>query len=81
VNALGDGRAWVSNMNGDLEAGDFVTTSTIPGYGQKQDDDILHSYTLGKTIESVEWDMVTETVEWNGETYKIYLIGMVYTSG
>lgn len=53
----------------------------IPGYGQKQNDDLLHSYTLGKAIETVDWDTVTEVVEIDGKTYKVYLIAVVYTSG
>jgi len=81
VNALGEGRVWVTNINGEINAGDYITTSFIPGYGQKQDDDILHSYTLGKAIESVDWDMDTETVEHEGKAYKAYLIAVVYTSG
>ena len=81
VNALGDGRVWVSNVNGNIKAGDYITTSDIPGYGQRQDDDLLHSYTLGKAIETVDWDAVTETVEYNGQKFKVYLIGVVYTSG
>jgi hypothetical protein len=81
VNALGDGRAWVSNINGNIEAGDYITTSLIQGYGQRQSDDLLHSYTLGKATETVDWDSVTETVQFNGKTFKIYLIAVVYTSG
>jgi hypothetical protein len=81
VNALGEGRVWVTNLNGNIEAGDYITTSNIPGYGQRQDDDILRSYTLGKAIETVDWDLVTETVEYNGQRVKVYLLGVVYTSG
>lgn len=81
VNALGEGRVLVSNINGDIEAGDYVTTSAIPGYGQKQNDDVLHSYTLGKAIETVDWDSVTETVEFRGRFFKVYAIAVVYTSG
>jgi hypothetical protein len=81
VNALGEGRMWVTNINGDIEAGDYITSSDIPGYGQLQDDDLLHSYTVGKAIETVDWDSVTETVELNGKMYKVYLIAVVYTSG
>jgi len=81
INALGEGRVWVTNINGDIEAGDYITTSAIAGYGQKQDDDLLHSYTLGKAIEDVDWSQVTETVEFNGQTYKIYAMAVVYTSG
>ena len=81
VNALGEGRVWVTNITGRIVAGDYITSSAIPGYGQKQDDDLLHSYTLGKAIETVDWDVVEETLEYDGKTYKVYLIAVVYTSG
>jgi hypothetical protein len=81
VNALGEGRMWVTDINGDIEAGDYVTSSNIPGYGQRQDDNLLHSYTVGKAIESVDWSSVTETVEYKGIEVKVYLIAVVYTSG
>jgi hypothetical protein len=81
VNALGEGRVWVSNMNGKIEAGDYITTSSVPGYGQRQNDDLLHSYTLGKAIETVDWDVVTDTIQYNGQTLKLYLIAVIYTSG
>ena len=81
VNALGEGRVWVTNINGDIEAGDAITSSDIPGYGQRQDDDLLHLYTLGKAMETVDWDSVTETVTFDGQEYKVYLLAVVYTSG
>jgi len=81
VNALGEGRVLVTNVNGDIVAGDYITTSAIAGYGQKQDDDLLHSYTLGKATENVDWSAVTETIEHNGQTYKAYTIAVIYTSG
>jgi hypothetical protein len=81
VNALGEGQVWVTNINGDIEAGDYITTSAIAGYGQKQDDDLLHSYTLGKATETIDWSQVTDTIEFNGQVYKIYPIAVVYTSG
>lgn len=81
VNALGEGRVWVSNINGKIKAGDYITTSEIPGYGQLQDDDLLHSYTLGKAIETIDWDSATQAIELNGQTVKVYLIAVVYTSG
>jgi len=81
VNALGEGRVWITNVNGNIDAGDYITTSSIPGYGQRQDDDLLHSYTLGKAIEDVDWDSVSESITVNGQTVKIYLIAVVYTSG
>ena len=64
-----------------IRTGDFITTSSISGYGQEQDGDILRNYTLGKAIETGDWDGATETVEYNGQRFKVYLIGVVYTSG
>jgi hypothetical protein len=48
VNSVGEGAIWVVNTNGSLEAGDYITTSNVAGYGQKQDDDTLHNYTVAK---------------------------------
>ncbi len=81
VNALGEGRVWVCTANGEIEAGDYITTSAVPGFGQLQDDDLQHNYTVGKVIERVDWDAVTETVVHGGVTYKAYLVAVVYTCG
>jgi len=81
VNALGEGRVWVTDIYGNIDAGDYVTTSEIPGYGGKQSDDLLHNYTFGKVTESINWDTITGTIEHNGKIYKKYLIGVVYVSG
>jgi hypothetical protein len=48
INSLGEGAMWVVNTNGNLLSGEYITTSNISGYGHKQDDDILHSYTVAK---------------------------------
>jgi hypothetical protein len=81
VNALGEGRVWVTNQVGEIQSGDYITASAIPGYGERQNDDLLHSYTLGKAIETIDWDQVTETVQHDGKNYKRYLVAVVYTSG
>jgi hypothetical protein len=81
VNALGEGRVWVCDANGPVRLGDYVTTSAVPGHAQRQDDDLLHSYTLGKVIESVDWSGVAETISVNGQDHTVYLIAVVYTSG
>ena len=81
VNALGEGRVWVTDINGKIQAGDYITTSSVPGYGQMQNDDILHSYTLAKAIETVGFDQVDTTISHNGKIYKAYFLAVVYTSG
>jgi len=48
INSVGEGAIWVTNMNGPLESGDYITTSNLPGYGMKQHDDLLHNYTVAK---------------------------------
>jgi hypothetical protein len=48
VNSIGEGAMWVANTNGNLTSGDYITTSNVAGYGQKQDDDTVYSYTVAK---------------------------------
>ena len=48
VNSIGEGGICVSNTNGNIENGDYLQTSDLLGYGEKQDDDLLHNYTIGK---------------------------------
>ena len=48
VNSLGEGAVWVCNTNGSLVNGDYITTSNVAGYGQKQDSDTLKNYTVAK---------------------------------
>ena len=63
INSLGEGAIWVTNTNGSLESGDYITTSTVKGYGQKQDDDILHNYTVAKITMDCDFDPVTQPVQ------------------
>jgi hypothetical protein len=48
VNSVGEGAICVSNTNGNIENGDYLQSSDLLGYGEKQDDDLLHNYTIGK---------------------------------
>ena len=48
VNSIGEGAMWVANTNGNLVSGDYITTSNIAGYGQKQDSEFLANYTVAK---------------------------------
>ena len=52
-NALGDGLCNVCYEGGPIEPGDLLTSSSRKGYAMKQDDDIVHSYTLAKARESI----------------------------
>jgi hypothetical protein len=48
MNSVGEGAVWVCNKNGNIPNGDYITSCTIPGYGAKQADDILHNYSVAK---------------------------------
>ena len=48
INSVGEGAIWVSNKNGSLVSGEYITSSNIPGYGQKQDSEFVYNYTVAK---------------------------------
>jgi hypothetical protein len=50
VNSMGEGAICVCNSNGNIENGDYIQSSNILGYGEKQDDDILHNYSVAKAV-------------------------------
>ena len=49
VNSIGEGAICVANTNGNIENGDYIQSSELLGYGEKQDDDLLHNYTIAKS--------------------------------
>jgi hypothetical protein len=56
VDIKGDTRVWVTDVGGSLESGDFITTSNIaPGFTQKQSDDLVHNYTIGKITQDCDF--------------------------
>jgi hypothetical protein len=55
VNSVGEGGIWVCSSNGNLDNGDFICSSTVAGYGEKQDDDLLHNYTVAKITCAVDF--------------------------
>lgn len=82
-NSLGEGGINVCSFNGNIETGDYITSSIVSGKGMKQNDDILHSYTVAKSLEDVNWD--NEIIGENGcfehEGYKCRMIACTYHCG
>jgi hypothetical protein len=81
INSLGEGCIWVCDVNGALENGDYMTTTELaPGYGVKQDDDLLHNYTVAKITENEDFsDMTNGKVLENG--IKCKFVGCTYHCG
>lgn len=60
INALGEGMINVCGEGGDLEIGDLIATSSVPGKGMKQPDDIIRAYTVAKVRENVTFASPSE---------------------
>ena len=85
VNAVGEGGIWICDASGSFENGDYITTSKIPGYGCKQDDDLLHNYTVAKITNDCNFESgsqyITGSVTHDGVEYKTAFIGCTYHCG
>jgi hypothetical protein len=63
INSVGEGAIWVTNINGTLESGDYITTSNVVGYGQKQDSEFLANYTVAKITMDCDFEPVTQPIQ------------------
>ena len=77
-NAVGEGMVLVTNEEGDISNGDYITTSTYAGIGVLQDDDILHSYTVAKCTQEIDWNNVAVDSELG---IKVKLVACTYHCG
>jgi len=86
INSIGEGAIWVCNINGNLENGDYITSCEIPGYGMKQEEDILMNYTVAKITCDCDFSLdnkeyICEEFEHNGKIYKKAFVGCTYHCG
>ena len=63
INSVGEGAIWVVNTGGPLESGDYITTSNVAGYGQKQDSEFLANYTVAKITMDCDFEPVIQPVQ------------------
>jgi hypothetical protein len=75
INGLGEGQMNVCGLGGDIEVGDFICSSAIPGKGQRQNDengkadDMRRRCTVARARESVKFTDAAE-VKKMAVTYK-----------
>lgn len=86
VNSLGEGAMWVSNINGPIKNGDWITSSRIPGIGKKQSDEFMHNYTVAKATMSCNFDLNSEKYDskiilFESNEYIMAYIGVTYHCG
>ena len=77
-NAVGEGKLLVTDTNGNIETGDYICSSVRDGHGEKQDDDILHNYTVAKATQPM--DFSTKSAD-SDLGYKSVLIACTYHCG
>jgi photosystem II stability/assembly factor-like uncharacterized protein len=86
VNSLGEGALWVSNINGPIKNGDWITTSQISGVGKKQSEIRRCNYTVAKATMSCDFEngsanYKTKMIEFKGQKYIMAFIGVTYHCG
>jgi hypothetical protein len=72
INALGEGQINVVKEGGNIEAGDYIVTSSTAGKGMRQADDLYRNITVARARESVVWDAGDSSVK---------MISCIYLSG
>ena len=68
VNGIGEGSIWIVNTNGNFENGDYIQSSNVAGYGEKQDSEFLANYTVAKITCDCDFDI-------NSNKYKSKMVG------
>jgi hypothetical protein len=63
INSVGEGAIWVTDINGPLESGDYITTSNVAGYGQRQESEFLANYTVAKITMDCDFNPQTQPVQ------------------
>ena len=56
IAGVGEGGIWVCDCNGNIESGDYISSSSIGGFGMKQSDDIQHNYTVAKATMNCDFN-------------------------
>ena len=88
INSIGEGAIWIVNTNGNLENGDYIQSSDVIGMGEKQDDDLLHNYTVAKITCNCDFDINSTKYKCesfvdatSGNTYLKAFVGCTYHCG
>jgi hypothetical protein len=89
INSVGEGAIWICNSNGNIENGDFIQSSAYLGYGERQDDDLFHNYTVAKI--TIDCDFILDSplyqckeiddLDENGNKLRVAFVSCVYHCG
>jgi len=62
VMAVGNGVVWVVDNGENLEPGDYLVSSSVAGYAQKDTGEYPISHIIARVAEPVDWSSVSDTV-------------------
>lgn len=63
VSTFGIGSVWVTDINGPIKKGDYLTTSSIPGYAMRQEEKIKYNYTGPRSMMNCNFHPSTIVLE------------------
>jgi hypothetical protein len=83
INSVGEGGIWVCNINGNLENGDYISSSKVQGLGMFQNNDFRMNYTVAKITCNCTFELASPVYkcvqfECNGQTLRKAFVGCVY---
>ncbi len=79
VTAVGNGDMWVVDMGENLAVGDYLVSSSFPGYARKDSTSFDVSHIVGRIADPIDWGTVTDTVTVGGVTRKKALASVLFT--
>jgi hypothetical protein len=89
INSVGEGAIYVINSNGNIDNGDYITSSDYLGYGEKQDEIFLCNYTVAKATIDCSFELDSpyyncyeiEEFDINGNKLRVAFIACTYHCG
>jgi hypothetical protein len=89
INSVGEGAIYVINSNGNIENGDYITSSDHLGYGERQDEIFLCNYTVAKATIDCSFELDSpyyncyeiEELDINGNKLRVAFISVTYHCG
>lgn len=63
VMAVGNGVMWVADKGENIEIGDYLISSNIPGHAMKDNGSYPTTYVIARVAEPVNWVKETETID------------------
>ena len=82
VNSMGEGALWFCNGAGNLNTGDYLTTSEQAGYGTKQSAGILRNYTVARDKQDVDFsNLPSQVTSRTVGGYTCAFVGCTYHCG